>query len=149
MCHLHYHRQLQGRSLGGPELLRQPLTPERLRLHSLNSSKKYNKTSRGKEANANNRRRRRTFCKEGYLPRGWLTALFEVFSCCLVCGTENDLTLDHVVPLISGGTHGIDNMQVLCRSHNSSKGSKTIDYRSVKIVDVIDKEAVILPLDMT
>lgn len=49
---------------------------------------------------------------------------------CLRCG-RNDvkLTLDHVVPLVMGGKHLIENAQPLCKSCNSKKGAKYIDYR--------------------
>lgn len=42
---------------------------------------------------------------------------------CSVCGTTEDLTGDHVVPIKYGGTeqHGVVTM---CRKHNSSRGSR-------------------------
>jgi 5-methylcytosine-specific restriction endonuclease McrA len=52
---------------------------------------------------------------------------------CLCCGEKKKLTADHVIPLVKGGTSYIDNIQCLCQSCNSSKGTKEIDYR---IVDV-------------
>jgi 5-methylcytosine-specific restriction endonuclease McrA len=48
---------------------------------------------------------------------------------CLCCGNIKPLTMDHIVPLDCGGPHAIDNVQPLCLSCNSSKGTKTIDYR--------------------
>jgi 5-methylcytosine-specific restriction endonuclease McrA len=51
---------------------------------------------------------------------------------CLRCGRrepEVKLTLDHVIPLVVGGKNTIDNAQLLCKSCNSSKGTKIIDYR--------------------
>ncbi len=50
---------------------------------------------------------------------------------CLCCGYRSRLFLhaDHVVPLSRGGDNGIENIQPLCRSCNSRKGTKTIDYR--------------------
>lgn len=51
---------------------------------------------------------------------------------CLCCGkSEPDikLTIDHIIPTIKGGTHTLDNVQPLCVSCNSSKGSKSIDFR--------------------
>lgn len=52
---------------------------------------------------------------------------------CLACGRSEaviELTKDHVIPIVAGGTNSIENLQPLCRSCNSSKKTKTIDYRS-------------------
>lgn len=49
---------------------------------------------------------------------------------CLCCHQSKKLTADHVVPLVSGGTNGIENIQPLCKSCNSKKATKTIDYRN-------------------
>ena len=41
---------------------------------------------------------------------------------CLSCGTEAQLTVDHIVPVARGGGHELSNLQTLCRSCNSRKG---------------------------
>jgi 5-methylcytosine-specific restriction endonuclease McrA len=48
---------------------------------------------------------------------------------CLCCGDKKPLEADHVIPVSKGGTSWISNIQPLCKSCNSSKGAKTIDYR--------------------
>ena len=71
-----------------------------------------------------------------------LKELFEFYdSTCLCCGQrEGDIsvksgsiikiTADHVIPLALGGGNGIDNIQPLCLSCNSSKGAwHATDYR--------------------
>lgn len=51
---------------------------------------------------------------------------------CLRCGKrepEIKLTVDHVVPLILGGSNSIENIQPLCKCCNSKKHVTVIDYR--------------------
>jgi 5-methylcytosine-specific restriction endonuclease McrA len=49
---------------------------------------------------------------------------------CLACGKKpRALSVDHVIPLSLGGSNSIDNIQPLCRSCNSRKNAKAIDYR--------------------
>jgi hypothetical protein len=43
---------------------------------------------------------------------------------CKVCETHDNITVDHIIPLSKGGTDELDNLQLLCRSCNSSKGNK-------------------------
>jgi 5-methylcytosine-specific restriction endonuclease McrA len=62
---------------------------------------------------------------------------------CLVCGSTGKLTMDHIVPISRGGVHSVANIQPLCRSCNSKKHAKTIDYRSYVpewIIGSIEKE---------
>jgi 5-methylcytosine-specific restriction endonuclease McrA len=52
---------------------------------------------------------------------------------CLGCGKVKKLAYDHIHPLMLGGENSITNIQPLCRSCNSRKGSRTIiDYRPDK-----------------
>ena len=48
---------------------------------------------------------------------------------CLRCGSANNLVKDHIIPIYQGGSDGIDNIQPLCASCNSSKGPENYDYR--------------------
>lgn len=43
---------------------------------------------------------------------------------CLQCGATEDLTLDHIHPWSKGGPDTYENLRVLCRSCNSSKGAR-------------------------
>jgi hypothetical protein len=43
---------------------------------------------------------------------------------CYNCGTKENLSIDHNIPLSRGGRHSIGNLQTLCRPCNSSKGDK-------------------------
>jgi 5-methylcytosine-specific restriction endonuclease McrA len=56
--------------------------------------------------------------------------IFNKYPQCLKCGTKENLTLDHIKPLIKGGLNTLDNLQTLCGYCNSKKGKKEIDYRN-------------------
>lgn len=43
---------------------------------------------------------------------------------CIICGSSDDLTIDHITPVVKGGGNEIENLQVLCRTCNSSKGGR-------------------------
>jgi 5-methylcytosine-specific restriction endonuclease McrA len=68
---------------------------------------------------------------DGHLPSGFRTTVFNFYgNRCLRCETTENLTIDHVVPLIHGGRHAVRNMQVLCHSCNSWKEARhSTDYR--------------------
>lgn len=42
---------------------------------------------------------------------------------CVKCGSQDQLEIDHVIPFSRGGACSVENAQVLCRSHNASKGA--------------------------
>lgn len=43
---------------------------------------------------------------------------------CRHCGTTEQLSIDHIVPVIAGGTNDLSNLQVLCMPCNSRKGAR-------------------------
>ena len=53
---------------------------------------------------------------------------------CLRCGSKDQLTIDHIVPVVKGGTNDFDNLQTLCRSCNCQKQTKIADYRVEELV---------------
>lgn len=62
----------------------------------------------------------------------WELVLETYGAACLNCGKPN-VTIDHVVPVSKGGANTIDNVQPLCSFCNTSKATKTIDYRPFPI----------------
>jgi len=53
---------------------------------------------------------------------------------CLNCGTNENQSLDHKIPLSRGGEHRIGNIMTLCQPCNASKNAKTImEWKLAKI----------------
>lgn len=48
---------------------------------------------------------------------------------CLCCNSRKDLSLDHILPISQGGENKLSNLQTLCKSCNSKKGTKYKDFR--------------------
>lgn len=40
---------------------------------------------------------------------------------CARCGATEKLTIDHIIPMIRGGSDDLSNLQILCKRCNSSK----------------------------
>jgi hypothetical protein len=51
---------------------------------------------------------------------------------CLSCGSEEFLSIDHIIPFSMGGEDTEENFQTLCRSCNSKKGATVFDFRAEK-----------------
>lgn len=47
---------------------------------------------------------------------------------CRYCGSQVDLTVDHILPVDQGGKDKFSNFQTLCRKCNSSKSNKIIEH---------------------
>lgn len=93
-------------------------------------SRAYRAANPDKKRAFNARRRELVRAASGSYTDAQWTALCAWFgNVCLGCGSSGPLTADHVVALTAGGSHNIDNIQPLCAACNSSKKSKTIDYR--------------------
>jgi DNA-binding transcriptional ArsR family regulator len=46
---------------------------------------------------------------------------------CVACSSAENLTMDHIIPVSKGGTSAYGNLQTLCSTCNSSKGTKDND----------------------
>ncbi len=65
---------------------------------------------------------------EGHTEQDWLEMVEYYKGECVRCGTYGVIK-DHIIPLYQGGLDGLNNLQPLCKSCNSSKGADNTDYR--------------------
>lgn len=73
--------------------------------------------------------RARRLSLEGRLTKeGWQAVLDAHDGKCALCGTDEHIAIDHILPLSKGGTNTEDNVQPLCRSCNASKGNRTMEW---------------------
>ncbi len=75
------------------------------------------------------RRAREAYAPGEHSNEEWNALLQRLGRRCLRCDAEDDITKDHIVPLSRGGTNDIENLQPLCRSCNSWKNDRTVDFR--------------------
>ena len=79
-------------------------------------------------ARYSHRRRMRVRSLACYTQAEWLTLLLCTGGVCLGCGSSNDISVDHIVPLSKGGSNTIDNIQPLCLDCNKRKGTKSENF---------------------
>jgi 5-methylcytosine-specific restriction endonuclease McrA len=80
---------------------------------------------------ASNQRRRASASIDHFTGEQWMLLCDRYNNQCVCCGFRGFLTVDHVVPLVAGGSNTIDNIQPLCSPCNLAKGTRTLDYRPV------------------
>lgn len=66
-------------------------------------------------------------------PSQWQEVIEKHHNKCAACKKQVQLTIDHIVPLSCGGLHTLANVQPLCKSCNSRKHTKTVDYRGTQV----------------
>ena len=77
------------------------------------------------------KRRERLTLKRNY--RNWYRRLAASgVERCANCGAEDDLVLDHVIPVAKGGVSKLENLQLLCAVCNRIKGKLMIDCRDFR-----------------
>jgi 5-methylcytosine-specific restriction endonuclease McrA len=98
---------------------------------SRETDKQWRKNNPDKVVAKTHRRNARKLQNGGsYTAAEWRHLCKQYNNRCLACGRSDvKLTVDHVVPLHLGGSNSIENIQPLCGSCNSSKGTRAIDYR--------------------
>ncbi|MCJ7434714.1 MAG: HNH endonuclease [Anaerolineales bacterium] len=48
---------------------------------------------------------------------------------CLLCGSQDNLTVGHIIPISRGGNSDIENLQTLCFSCGRSVQTSSVDFR--------------------
>lgn len=91
------------------------------------AKKKYLSTDKGKIKIKELKYLRRNVNAGKLDVEAWKKKLNDCDNKCQYCGTHENITIDHIIPLTKGGTNYIDNLQPLCRSCNSSKSNKIIE----------------------
>lgn len=66
--------------------------------------------------------------------KAWLKKLKRLGGKCQHCGTTDNITLDHILPISKGGTNDIRNLQPLCQSCNSRKNNKVLPGTQLRLV---------------
>jgi HNH endonuclease len=67
--------------------------------------------------------------------REWLKEK-EMADTCIYCGEQRDLTVEHILPRSCGGEDIPDNVVMVCKSCNSSKGGKRLyEWQGLKSKD--------------
>ena len=56
----------------------------------------------------------------------WQRVLDDSLGLCAYCNERRPLTMDHVVPLVSGGAHDVENVVAACGPCNQSKGTRPL-----------------------
>lgn len=64
-----------------------------------------------------------------YTAQEWRDLCRSFGNVCLNCRRPEPLVVDHIIPVTKGGTSNVENLQPLCKSCNSRKHNKIIDYR--------------------
>lgn len=76
--------------------------------------------------------KRKLLVSDFELPKGSIQKMMAAQKgLCNACGADIRVRrhLDHIVPLVKGGTHDLSNLQLLCVSCNCSKGAKdNVDF---------------------
>ena len=114
-------------------------SPEYIKMQAENSWGNKNRWKGGYEnhlMHARNRRVMKLNAEGNHALEEWSELKKQFDYACIACmRIEPDITLseDHIIPLTKGGSNNIENIQPLCRSCNSRKGNRSMDYLLEKL----------------
>lgn len=99
------------------------------------STEAWRKANPDKVNAKNQARRARKKGAEGrYTAADWAAILLEHGHKCARCGAGGKLTVDHVIPLVQGGSNWPSNLQPLCLSCNCSKQDRAERWLNGRLV---------------
>ncbi len=123
--------KMRARRSANPELVRAEKAAEyeRNKGHYKQRSREWHERNPGASAEYDRRRRARMRGTQVVpLSSQQIQQRFSVFDDrCVYCGTEGELTVDHIIPLSRGGRHILSNIKPACRSCNSKKRNRRPD----------------------
>ena len=96
----------------------------RLEIERASRAKNINKIRYSKILSQAKRKKRLSECKVYDISDKDLSRLYK--DKCYNCGSTENQSIDHRIPISRNGEHGIGNLMTLCRSCNASKKNKTI-----------------------
>lgn len=105
-----------------------PVYAERIRAICRASGQRTYHTPRGKARAAQKDAQRRACCRIGEISDvQWLRLVEAWENQCAYCHEERKLTQDHVVPIVRGGKHTIENVVPACRGCNAKKSDLELE----------------------
>lgn len=120
----------KGRSKKRYELKKEEINEKRRLRYRLNPNKEKDKmkeylsTDKAKAMRKAVWHRYRSKKIKGNVTTDQINELFKNQKNCIRCTSIEYLEIDHIIPLSKGGHHSIENLQLLCRKCNRSKGNK-------------------------
>lgn len=111
-----YHTEYMRNRYNTDEEFREKMKKESLKNRKKNILKHY--------VREHQYRAKRKNAKGNFTIDEWQEILNKNNNKCVICGSFEHLSIDHIIPITKGGTNYASNLQPLCRGCNSRKGNK-------------------------
>lgn len=107
--------------------------------------REWRNTSRGRLARAANEARRRARIRSNSTPSQDINVEYiqKTIGCCSYCGSTENLSIEHIVPVAKGGDNSLANLTMACMTCNCSKQDKDlIQWIANNDLDIYDKNII-------